>query len=51
MQMSLAHINWLLPNLGGRNDLASVFHQTFILVKGVGGAKLTHLLHAALQHN
>jgi len=31
---SLARINWLAPNFGGRNHLASVFHQTVTLAKG-----------------
>jgi len=31
---SLACINWLQPNFGGRNDLVSVLHQTLTLAKG-----------------
>jgi len=31
---SLAHINWLAPTFGARNDLISVFRQTLTLAKG-----------------
>ena len=36
----LACTNWLAPNLGARNDLVSVFHQTLTLCEGAGGARL-----------
>ena len=41
---SLACTNWLAPNLGARNDLVSVFHQTLTLCEGAGGARLTNAM-------
>ena len=42
---SSAHINWLPPKFGGRNDLVFVFHQS----EGAGGATLGYRLFGNLS--
>ena len=43
----MACTNWLGPNLGARNDLVSVFHQTLTLCEGAGSTRLAVVTTAA----